>query len=271
MEGHLLHQGVPTVRFARGIGCGKESANGGTMRRLNRYSSNSSKPPSSDPPWQRPAPKSPSGRKPGGQPGHPGHFRVRLQPTSIQSYIPQKNCSACGLSLPPSPHRRSAAHLPSSPRTASTAFGDCRTSKSCTHVPRLWSLHAPAAAGRRQNQRRGTAFGGDFELFGFQRPCLAALCRRHAGRGVQSPAEFGHRRRLRSRTLRRLGATLCPNPESRAGRAHRQPRRNQLALFSRAPLGVVRGHNKAVLYGIRLRVRGARCGSCSQTWTCPAP
>ena len=112
------------------------------MRRLNRNSSNSSKPPSSDPPWQRPAPKSPSGRKPGGQPGHPGHFRVRLQPTSIQSYIPQ-NCSACGLSLPPSPAPddpppicHQVLELPQQPLEIVEHQSHARTCPGCGHCTR---------------------------------------------------------------------------------------------------------------------------------------
>src|SRR3954454_18728965 len=52
--------------------------------RLNRDSSNSSKPPSSDPPHVKPAPpRTPSGKRRGGQPGHPRRTRPELPPDQI--------------------------------------------------------------------------------------------------------------------------------------------------------------------------------------------
>ena len=77
--------------------------------RVNTHSGNSSLPPSANPPS---APKSPpkphSGRKPGGQPGHPGHRRLRLPPERVKEvvhHIPAacENCRAC-LSPKPGPN-----------------------------------------------------------------------------------------------------------------------------------------------------------------------
>jgi len=111
-------------------------------RKLNRNSSNSSKPPSSDPPWQRPPPASPTGRKPGGQRGHPGHFRVPLQPTSVQLYIPQ-HCAACGLALPqtaapsdPQPIRHQVLELPEQPLAIVEHQSHARTCPGCGHCTR---------------------------------------------------------------------------------------------------------------------------------------
>jgi len=71
--------------------------------RLNRNSSNSSRPPSTDPPWQpKPNRNKPSGKKRGGQPGHPGHRRGHLPPDRVDAryeYFPEC-CSHCARSLP---------------------------------------------------------------------------------------------------------------------------------------------------------------------------
>ena len=71
--------------------------------RLKTNSSNSSQPPSADPPSApKPPAKPPSGRKPGGQPGHPGHARVRLPADQIVPYVPT-HCEHCQSPLPAEP------------------------------------------------------------------------------------------------------------------------------------------------------------------------
>src|SRR5262245_1256040 len=63
--------------------------------KLNQDSTNSSKPPSSDPPAVQRAPDRPaSGKRPGGQPGHPRHERVRLEPTRVVDHKPGV-CDGC--------------------------------------------------------------------------------------------------------------------------------------------------------------------------------
>ena len=67
--------------------------------RLDRNSTNSSKPPSSDPPGFKPAPtKPPSGKKPGAQDGHDRCERIRLQPDTVVDHRPSV-CSGCGSPL----------------------------------------------------------------------------------------------------------------------------------------------------------------------------
>lgn len=70
--------------------------------RLDKNSSNSSKPPSSDlPGTKKPAKKMPSGRKPGGQPGHPGHHRALVDdPDKVRDVFPDP-CEHCGGELVP--------------------------------------------------------------------------------------------------------------------------------------------------------------------------
>lgn len=74
--------------------------------RLNQNSSNSSKPPSSDPPWNKQSNAKPkSQNKPGGQPGHPGHYRVLLPKERVNKTVPffPKKCDGCGAPLPQKP------------------------------------------------------------------------------------------------------------------------------------------------------------------------
>src|ERR1039457_804131 len=71
----------------------------GLEAQLKRTSPSPSQPPSADPPWFQRPPKPPTGRKPGGQLGHPGHFRQRLEPTRIQVHLPS-HCAGCGHALP---------------------------------------------------------------------------------------------------------------------------------------------------------------------------
>jgi transposase len=63
--------------------------------RLNRDSSNSSRPPSSDTPSAKPAPpKTPSGKAKGGQPGHPKRSRPELPPDEVVELRPD-TCDRC--------------------------------------------------------------------------------------------------------------------------------------------------------------------------------
>jgi transposase len=67
----------------------------GLRDRLNRDSSNSSKPPSSDPPHVKPAPpRAPSGKRRGGQPGHPRHTRPIL-PADVVHVLKPTHCRRC--------------------------------------------------------------------------------------------------------------------------------------------------------------------------------
>ncbi len=63
--------------------------------RLNKNSTNSSKPPSTDSAGTPRSAKEPSGRKPGGQPGHTKHERTFLKPDRVVPIRP-KTCSCCG-------------------------------------------------------------------------------------------------------------------------------------------------------------------------------
>lgn len=114
--------------------------------RLNQNSSNSSKPPSSDAPWRKPASsKPPTGRKPGGQPGHPGHFRVRLPPERLKrvvKYVP-KVCENCQTPLPkeagpndPDPLWHQVAELPVCVAEVTEYQGHARTCSCCGHRTR---------------------------------------------------------------------------------------------------------------------------------------
>jgi transposase len=64
---------------------------------LGRDSDNFSQPPSGDPPWKRPDERT-SGRKRGGQLGHRGHKRERLETTEVVNLKPSR-CSGCGEAL----------------------------------------------------------------------------------------------------------------------------------------------------------------------------
>jgi transposase len=82
--------------------------------RLNKNSTNSSKPPSSDPPGTGRSGKKASGRKPGGQPGHPKHERTFLKPDHIVPVRP-KVCNCCGGPLHENevePERRQIIEMP---------------------------------------------------------------------------------------------------------------------------------------------------------------
>ena len=82
--------------------------------RLNKDSTNSSKPPSSDPPSAERVRKKPSSRKPGGQPGHAKHERVFLKPDRVRDVKPCA-CGRCGAQLhgeDPNPERHQVVELP---------------------------------------------------------------------------------------------------------------------------------------------------------------
>jgi transposase len=76
--------------------------------RLDRNSSNSSRPPSSDPPWRERERKPPTGKKRGGQPGHRGRHREVLPPDQVdhvQKVLPPA-CAHCGDAFPSELPRR---------------------------------------------------------------------------------------------------------------------------------------------------------------------
>src|SRR4051812_2783335 len=83
--------------------------------RLNRNSTNSSRPPSSDPPSvKRRPPRPPSSLRTGGQPGHVGHNRPLLPPDRTLVLKPTQ-CRRCGTALQgtdPQPLRRQVLELP---------------------------------------------------------------------------------------------------------------------------------------------------------------
>jgi transposase len=88
--------------------------------RLNRNSTNSSKPPSTDPPavkLRRRPPATPSGRKRGGQPGHERHTRSLVPPEQIRDTfeVRPSHCKGCGSALQgddPEPVRHQVAEIP---------------------------------------------------------------------------------------------------------------------------------------------------------------
>ncbi len=66
--------------------------------RLGINATNSSVPPSANPPQApKPVVKTPTGRRPGGQPGHPGHLRVRMPPERLKEiiHLVPKVCGQC--------------------------------------------------------------------------------------------------------------------------------------------------------------------------------
>ena len=112
--------------------------------RLKTNSSNSSLPPSADPPSApKPPAKPPTGRKPGGQPGHPGHPRPRLEPNQIVPYVPPR-CEHCQSPLSaaaspddPPPVWHQVAELLPVLVSITEHQGHGRTCRVCGHV--TWS------------------------------------------------------------------------------------------------------------------------------------
>jgi transposase len=86
--------------------------------RVNKNSSNSSKPPSSDhPSVKRRPPARPSGKKRGGQPGHRHHPRALVPPEEVRQVIEcrPEGCRRCGHELhgdDPEPIRHQVAEVP---------------------------------------------------------------------------------------------------------------------------------------------------------------
>src|SRR3954467_6498955 len=86
--------------------------------RVNKNSTNSSKPPSSDPPSVKRRPPTPvSGKKRGGQPGHRHHPRALVPPEQLRQVIECKpqECRRCGHELlgdDPEPIRHQVAEVP---------------------------------------------------------------------------------------------------------------------------------------------------------------
>ncbi len=127
--------------------------------RLGQNASNSSLPPSANPP-AAPAPgvKKRTGRRRGGQPGHPGHVRLRLPPARLRHVIPlvPDRCEDCGQPLPahagpddPAPSWHQLAQLPRLAAVVTEFQGHTRTCAGCGHVTRA---RIPAAI-------RAQAFG----------------------------------------------------------------------------------------------------------------
>lgn len=119
--------------------------------RLHLHSGNSSLPPSANPP-SAPAPvaKPPTGRKPGGQPGHPGHHRLRLPPERVNqviAHVPTR-CAHCHGPLPvqagphdPTPTWHQVAELPEVLAVVTEHQGQARTCPRCRHV--TWGVIPP--------------------------------------------------------------------------------------------------------------------------------
>lgn len=115
-------------------------------QRLDTNASNSSLPPSANPPAApKPVVKKPTGRKTGGQPGHPGHQRLRLPPERVQHVIPlvPSHCEACQTPLPqaaapddPEPVWHQFAELPKVQAVVTEFQGHARTCPACGHVTR---------------------------------------------------------------------------------------------------------------------------------------
>lgn len=114
--------------------------------RLGSNASNSSLPPSANPPAApKPVVKTPTGRKTGGQPGHPGHQRLRLPRERVHHVIPliPSHCEACHNPLPqqpsegdPEPVWHQFAELPKVSAVVTEFQGHARTCSDCGHVTR---------------------------------------------------------------------------------------------------------------------------------------
>jgi transposase len=111
------------------------------QNRLGINASNSSVPPSANPPQApKPVVKAPTGRRPGGQPGHPGHVRLRLPPERLKEtihFVP-KVCVHCQAELPteadphdPPPRWHQFAELPATLAEVTEYQGHGRTCRCC--------------------------------------------------------------------------------------------------------------------------------------------
>ena len=116
------------------------------LQRLGLNASNSSLPPSANPPQAKPpVVKRKTGRKTGGQPGHPGHHRLRLPRHRVQHVIAlvPARCEACHAPLPhqpspadPEPTWHQLAELPKVSAVVTEFQGHARTCQGCGHVTR---------------------------------------------------------------------------------------------------------------------------------------
>jgi transposase len=114
--------------------------------RLGQNSSNSSTPPSQNPLHApKPAAKKRSKRKRGGQHGHQGHHRVRLDPSRVRHVIPllPTRCQKCQAALPavaqpgdPEPAWHQVCELPRMPVVVTEFQGHARACPRCRHVSR---------------------------------------------------------------------------------------------------------------------------------------
>jgi transposase len=114
--------------------------------RLGRNSSNSSTPPSADPPHApKPAAKGRSRRKRGGQHGHQGHHKSRLDPSRVRHVIAlvPTRCQKCQAGLPavaqpgdPEPTWHQVCELPRMPVVVTEFQGHARACPCCQHVTR---------------------------------------------------------------------------------------------------------------------------------------
>jgi transposase len=95
-----------------------EAENAELRAKLNRNSTNSSRPPSSDPPSVKPAPTGNTGhRKRGGQPGHPRHERTLIPTVESDDVVIVRpgSCENCGQRLrgeDPDPQRHQVTETP---------------------------------------------------------------------------------------------------------------------------------------------------------------
>jgi len=113
--------------------------------RLGQNSTNSSRPPARDPPGRRPPQPTPGARQPGGQPGHPGRFRL-LRPSDtvdpIVACLPER-CHGCGAALAavagardPADERRQVVEVPSVAATVTEYHLAARRCAACGQVTR---------------------------------------------------------------------------------------------------------------------------------------
>jgi transposase len=117
MEAHACIEGCERCRALEQRVARLEAELAELRHRLDKDSSNSSKPPSSDAPWAKRPGKKKSGRKPGGQPGHPGAWRKMLPTEQVDVLVSCKPeaCDKCGTALEgtdPEPQRHQVTELP---------------------------------------------------------------------------------------------------------------------------------------------------------------
>ena len=111
-------------------------------RRLSKDSHNSHKPPSSDEPTfrrrRRKSLRGKSGRKPGGQPGHPGHTLLRVDPPAVVLVDAPAACTSCGHDLasvePCAVRRRQVLDLPPLTLLATEHQAQSKRCPGCGHL-----------------------------------------------------------------------------------------------------------------------------------------